>query len=145
MLRMAKFITAFALTALITLFASSAMAAQEKPVNPKTCYECHDVVKELHAGGKHKNVNCVSCHSGLKDHLADSSKRPVVDTSWEACGQCHKNQHDTFLQVNKHRPARDEKISADKQSSQPLLGQTDDGTRFHKGTRTHQKPPLYAS
>ncbi|WP_165871297.1 ammonia-forming cytochrome c nitrite reductase subunit c552 [Seleniivibrio woodruffii] len=137
---MTKFILVVAMTAMVMLFASSAMAAMEKPVNAKQCYECHDVVKELHAGGKHKNVNCVNCHSGLKEHLADSSKRPMVDTSWEACGKCHKNQHDSFLKVNKHRPARDEKSQLTNRAPNPFWDKLMMGhgfTKEHALTRSH--------
>jgi hypothetical protein len=85
-------------------------AAAEKPVTASTCYGCHEPVKQLHAGGKHKGVNCVSCHSGLEKHMKNPGPdtRPVTNTSWEACGQCHKDQYQSFMQVAKHRPARDE-------------------------------------
>lgn len=129
-----------AMAALFVLVAGTAMAAQEKPVNPKTCYECHDVVAELHAGGKHKNVNCINCHSGLQAHLADSSKRPAVDTSWEACGKCHKDQHSSFLQVSKHRPARDEKSQLTNRAPNPYWDKLMMGhgfTKEHGLTRSH--------
>lgn len=140
MFKVTRFLMVTAMAAFFVLFAATAMAAKEKPVNPKTCYECHDVVKELHAGGKHKNVNCVNCHSGLKEHLADSSKHPVVDTSWEACGQCHKDQHDSFLTVSKHRPARDEKSQLTNRAPNPYWDKLMMGhgfTKEHGLTRSH--------
>ena len=65
----------------------------EKPAKVEICYGCHEPVKELHAGSKHKNVNCVACHSGIENHLADASKRPVTRTDLAACGTCHQNQY----------------------------------------------------
>ena len=49
----------FAWAALIGLSAAAetarqtARAPQSKDVKPDACYQCHDVIKALHAGGKH--------------------------------------------------------------------------------------------
>ncbi len=128
---------------MLLVSAQSAEAAQKaavKKVDPKTCYECHDVVQGLHQSGKHKGVNCISCHGGLDEHLKDSSKRPEVFKSWDACGACHKDQHDSFLKVNKHRPARDEKSNTTNRAPNPLWDKLMAGhgfTKEHALTRSH--------
>ena len=73
----------------------------EKTVNAAACYECHGTVKDLHKSGKHAGVNCVNCHKGLEKHLKDQAPetRPATDTSWEACGKCHSDQYDSFMNV----------------------------------------------
>lgn len=81
----------------------------EKPAKVEICYGCHEPVKELHAGSKHKNVNCVACHSGIENHLADASKRPVTRTDLAACGACHQNQYQSFQTMNWNKTARSEK------------------------------------
>ncbi|GAB7141299.1 ammonia-forming cytochrome c nitrite reductase subunit c552 [Deferribacterales bacterium RsTz2092] len=88
--------------------AGKAAQGQSK-VKLAQCFECHDTVGTLHKSGTHKDVNCISCHTELAAHLADSADRPGTDTSWQSCGQCHAQQMDTMLQVSYHRPARDEK------------------------------------
>ena len=56
------------------------------------CYDCHDTIKDLHKAGKHVKVGCASCHSNLENHMANPGPdtRPSTNTSWEACGKCHK-------------------------------------------------------
>jgi formate-dependent nitrite reductase cytochrome c552 subunit len=121
--------------------AKKAMAA-EKDVAVQTCYECHDPVKQLHTMGKHAKVNCVKCHSGLAKHTADPGPdtRPVTDTSWEACGACHKEQYDSYMKVALHRPARDEKSQLTNRSPNPFWDKLMAGhvfTKEHNLTRSH--------
>ncbi len=114
----------------------------EKPVKPEACYQCHDVIKGLHAGSKHARVNCVSCHSGLAKHLADPgpATRPLTDVSWEACGRCHQAQYDSFLKEAYHRPARDEKSQLTGRAPNPFWDKLMMGhgfTKEHNATRSH--------
>ncbi len=122
--------------------AGQAKTAVEKDVDVKTCYGCHDPIKTLHTMGKHSKVNCVNCHSGIAAHLKapGPDTRPVTDTSWEACGKCHKDQFDSYMQVAKHRPARDEKSQLTNRSPNPFWDKLMAGhgfTKEHNLTRSH--------
>lgn len=114
----------------------------ENPVKVEECYDCHDPIKSLHKMGKHAKVNCVNCHSGLEKHLKNpgAETRPVTDTSWEACGQCHKEQYDSFMKVSYHRPARDEKSQLTNRAPNPFWDKLMMGhgfTKEHNLTRSH--------
>ncbi|TAN39515.1 MAG: ammonia-forming cytochrome c nitrite reductase subunit c552 [Nitrospirae bacterium] len=117
-------------------------AAQEKAVKVDACYECHAQIKELHKMGKHIKLNCVSCHTGLDKHLKNPGPdtRPVTATSWEACGKCHKEQFDSFMNEAFHRPARDEKSQLTGRSPNPYWDKLMAGhgfTKEHNTTRSH--------
>lgn len=123
--------------------AAAQEAKKEKAVKPEECYDCHDVVKELHTGGKHAKVNCVNCHGGLERHLNDPGPdtRPMTDVSWEACGRCHKEQYDSFMKEAYHRPARDEKSQLTGRSPNPFWDKLMMGhgfTKEHDATRGHK-------
>jgi nitrite reductase (cytochrome c-552) len=114
----------------------------EKPVKVEACFECHKTVKELHGMGKHAKVNCVACHSGVAKHLQDPGPdtRPETDVSWEACGQCHKEQYDSFMKEAYHRPARDEKSQLTNRAPNPFWDKLMMGhgfTKEHNLTRSH--------
>lgn len=129
-----------ALAGLMLLAAIQPAEAAQKNVDPQSCYACHDVVEGLHTAGKHQEVNCISCHGGLDAHLEDSSKRPEVFKAWDACGACHGDQHGSFLQVSKHRPARDEKSNYHNRAPNPLWDKLMSGhgfTKEHALTRSH--------
>jgi len=116
---------------------------KEKAVNVQTCYSCHEPIKELHTMGKHAKVNCVNCHSGLDKHLKSPGKetRPVTDMSWEACGQCHKEQYESFMKEAYHRPARDEKSQLTNRAPNPFWDKLMAGhgfTKEHALTRSHK-------
>ncbi len=117
-------------------------AAAEKDADVKDCYECHEPIKELHTMGKHVKVNCVNCHSGLAKHVANPGPetRPATNTAWEACGKCHKDQFESFMQVAKNRPARDEKSQLTGRSPDPFWDKLMAGhgfTKEHNTTRSH--------
>jgi formate-dependent nitrite reductase cytochrome c552 subunit len=123
--------------------ADAKKTAVEKPVKVETCYECHAPVKELHAMGKHAKVNCASCHKGLDKHVKSPGPdtRPATDTSWEACGQCHKEQYESFMKEAYHRPARDEKSQLTNRSPNPFwdkLMMPHGFTKEHALTRSHK-------
>ncbi|MHB8881001.1 MAG: ammonia-forming cytochrome c nitrite reductase subunit c552 [Thermodesulfovibrionales bacterium] len=117
-------------------------AEQEKAVKVEACYDCHAQIKELHKMGKHMKLNCVSCHTGLDRHLKNPGPdtRPVTVTSWEACGKCHKDQFDSFMNETYHRPARDEKSQLTGRSPNPYWDKLMAGhgfTKEHNTTRSH--------
>jgi len=119
-----------------------AAKTSEKSVNVDTCYGCHDVIKQLHTMGNHAKVNCVNCHSGLDKHVANPGPdtRPVTDTSWEACGKCHKEQYNSFMKEAYHRPARDEKSQLTNRAPNPFWDKLMAGhgfTKEHNLTRSH--------
>ncbi|MDI6800751.1 MAG: ammonia-forming cytochrome c nitrite reductase subunit c552 [Thermodesulfovibrionales bacterium] len=89
--------------------ADAQKAAPAKDVKVETCYGCHALVKDFHANGKHKGVNCVNCHSGLDEHLKNPADRPKSNTDHEACGKCHKNEMESFLGHNYEKKAQFDK------------------------------------
>ena len=94
----------------LTTAAKSKPAA--KPVNDgrATCYECHDEVKALKEGSKHAKLSCKTCHDKLDAHISDPEKnKPVTIIDQALCGKCHKNQYDSFFNVNHDGGARKEK------------------------------------
>jgi len=135
-------ITAALSTILFITTATSAKAVQEKPAAVDTCYNCHDTIKQLRSMGKHARINCASCHAGLVKHVENPGPdtRPVTDTSWKACGQCHAGQYATFMQQTYHRPARDEKSQLTNRAPNPFWDKLMAGhgfTKEHALTRSH--------
>lgn len=117
-------------------------AVKEKAVAAATCYNCHDPIKQLRAMGKHATVNCNNCHTGLAKHLdaPGPDTRPVTLTSWETCGQCHKQQYQSFMKETYHRPARDEKSQLTNRAPNPFWDKLMAGhgfTKEHNLTRSH--------
>lgn len=116
---------------------------KQADVKVDACYGCHDPIKQLHTMGKHSKNNCTNCHSGdFKKHMENPGPdtRPITDTSWEACGQCHKEQFDSFMKVAMHRPARDEKSQLTNRSPNPFWDKLMAGhgfTKEHNLTRSH--------
>lgn len=119
-----------------------AMKSKEKGVKVETCYGCHSTVRDLHKMGSHSKVNCSNCHMGLEKHLANPGPdtRPKTDMAWEACGQCHKEQYETFMKSAYHRPARDDKSQLTNRSPNPFwekLMAPHGFTKEHSLTRSH--------
>jgi nitrite reductase (cytochrome c-552) len=117
-------------------------APKEANVKVEVCYGCHDPIRQLHTMGKHSKNNCANCHSGLAKHVANPGPdtRPETNTSWEACGQCHKEQYESFMKVAMHRPARDEKSQLTNRSPNPFWDKLMAGhgfTKEHGLTRSH--------
>ena len=124
----------------------AAKTAETKPaeadVKVDACFGCHATVKDLHKMGKHTKLNCTKCHSGLAKHLSapGPDTRPATNLSWEACGQCHKEQMQSFMQEAYHRPARDEKSQLTGRSPNPYWDKLMAGhgfTKEHNTTRSH--------
>jgi formate-dependent nitrite reductase cytochrome c552 subunit len=122
------------------VLASSALAVKESPVKEGKCFECHDEIQALKTAGKHAKINCVSCHSGTAEHLADSDKKPVTRVDLEACGGCHKDQYDSFATLNLKKPARVEKSLLTERSPNPFWDKLMMGhgfTKEHAAPRSH--------
>lgn len=114
----------------------------QKLIDMDSCYNCHGIIKELHKSGKHFEINCSFCHKGLDQHLSTPipANRPITDTSWETCGQCHKEQYNSFMKGSYHRPARDEKSQLTNRAPNPLWDKLMMGHSFtieHGLTRPH--------
>lgn len=113
-----------------------------KSLDAAPCYNCHETVRDLHKSGKHAKITCSNCHGNLEKHLSGPGPdtRPPTDTSWEACGKCHKEQYITSLKVAHHRPARDEKSQLTNRAPNPLWDKLMMGhgfTKEHALTRSH--------
>lgn len=97
----------------LTTAAKSKPAAKEsKTANDGrgTCYECHDEVKALKEGSKHSALSCKTCHDKLDAHISDPEKnKPVTIIDQALCGKCHKNQYESFYNINHDGGARKEK------------------------------------
>ncbi|HEX9191199.1 MAG TPA: hypothetical protein VF847_03820, partial [Candidatus Deferrimicrobiaceae bacterium] len=66
---------------LLSTATAPAAAPAAKPAGgagENTCYDCHELIKELKTSGKHAGVGCDKCHAGIAEHLADSDKKPVT-------------------------------------------------------------------
>src|SRR5512134_2193667 len=112
----------------------------DAPVAEGKCFDCHDEIKGLKTGSKHAKVNCVSCHSGTAEHLADSDKKPATRVDLEACGGCHKDQYDSFGTLNLKKPARVEKSLLTERSPNPFWDKLMMGhgfTKEHASPRSH--------
>ncbi len=109
-----------------------------QPVDVKTCYACHTDIAEFHARGMHATVNCISCHSGLDEHIKDMTFRPYTRMDHMACGTCHYLQYDSYFTMNWDRLARDEKAQpAEKAAELDLLLMPHGFTREHSLQRSH--------
>ena len=74
------------------------------------CYDCHDEVKALKEGSKHSGLSCKTCHDKMDAHMQDPEKnKPVTIIDQALCGKCHKNQMESFYNVNHDGGARKEK------------------------------------
>lgn len=83
-----------------------------KPVNDgrAACYECHEEVKALKEGSKHAALSCRTCHDGMDEHMKDPEKnKPITIIDQALCGKCHKNQMQSFYDINRDGGARKEK------------------------------------
>lgn len=127
-----------ACVASLTAYSSDKVqGAKEAPVQETTCYGCHTPIRDLHQGSKHAAVNCVQCHTGVAEHLADIKKRPGTRTDHQACGTCHRAQYESFFTMNWERRARDEKVSPTSKSPIVLW---DTLMMGHGFTREHALP-----
>ena len=102
----------------------------------QTCYSCHSEIKELHSTGKHKNLNCGVCHANFGKHLENPMEnKPLTRFEHAVCGQCHKDQYESFVSVNLASPPKIEKATSTSRS--PLF---DNLMRPHGFTREHAEP-----
>ncbi|OQX20657.1 MAG: hypothetical protein BWK76_00370 [Desulfobulbaceae bacterium A2] len=130
------------LTVLGVMTWSDFAPAKDAPVDPGQCFDCHATVEKLHGSGKHAQINCIECHSGLSAHLENQTPetRPRTHMGWDTCGACHKPQLESFLKTSYHRPARDEKSQLTNRAPQPYWDKLMMGhgfTKEHALTRSH--------
>lgn len=108
------------------------------PVEVATCYACHAQIKEFHTKGKHANINCISCHTGLEKHLADVKSRPGTKVDQKTCAACHSLQYESFFTMNWKRLAREEKAQPTKKAPAfDYLMMPHGFTREHNMQRSH--------
>ncbi|MBZ0157147.1 MAG: ammonia-forming cytochrome c nitrite reductase subunit c552 [Alphaproteobacteria bacterium] len=107
----------------------------QKAVKASDCYGCHDAIKDFHTRGKHAKVSCSRCHEALDLHLKDSAVKPATRTDHAACGQCHKEQYESFVSANLESKAKVEKATF--KSRSPLF---DTLSMPHAFTKEHDEP-----
>ncbi|MBI1921277.1 MAG: ammonia-forming cytochrome c nitrite reductase subunit c552 [Geobacter sp.] len=103
------------------------------------CYECHDEVKAMKEGSKHAKLACSVCHEKLKEHLANPDVKPGTTIDQALCGKCHKDQFNSFYQVNYENPWKKEKSAPAGRSpmQEKLLG-------AHGFNKEHNEPRGHA-
>ncbi len=126
----------FALAALLLAapVAHAAAPAKEKAVPVSECYGCHERIEGYHQGGKHAKVPCGSCHANLAAH-AGGGETPVTRMDHAACGACHRDQYQSFREVNLKSAAKVEKSTY--KSRSPLFDKLIAGHAFAK---EHDEP-----
>lgn len=114
--------------------------AEVKKVDEAVCFGCHPEVQRLKNMGKHaQGLNCVLCHSETAPHMADSAKKPITRLDPQACGNCHKEQWQTLMEVNIKSKAKVEKATTTSRS--PTF---DKLMMPHGFTREHAEPRSHA-
>jgi hypothetical protein len=67
--------------------------AQAKPIHyagHQACENCHGDITETKSKGRHKGVNCESCHGPLENHVEDpGSVQPAKLETPSLCPRCH--------------------------------------------------------
>lgn len=107
-----------------------------KKVDEAVCFGCHPQVQDLMGRGKHaKDVHCALCHSETSGHLEDSAKKPFTRLDFESCGNCHKEQLRTLMEVNLKSKAKLEKATTTSRS--PM---SDKLLMPHPFTKEHDEP-----
>lgn len=109
--------------------------AQAQPVDESLCYACHKEIQEMKVGTKHQGVNCGICHINALDHARDITKKPVTKMDHATCGQCHKDQYESFVANNLQSKPKVEKATTTSRS--PLFDQL---MMPHPFTREHAEP-----
>ncbi len=135
----------FACVFLSAFFLSTVLAVkevQQKSVEPESCFGCHPEIGDLWNDGKHKGkLNCVQCHSNLQAHLESGPDvKPVTNVDPANCGNCHKDQFETYFTVNLKKPARIEKSLLTERSPNPYWDKLMAGhgfTKEHNAPRSH--------
>lgn len=112
MFRKLFLVTALALVASSSAHALGTGRAAGTPVtppknpiaNPAQCLSCHTTINKLHTRGAHKDVNCGSCHDVTAEHSKSPSakNRPVTHFEYEACSQCHQEEHKDLMDPKYH-------------------------------------------
>jgi len=126
------------LAALAMLALPSGVLAKAGEVDKKECFGCHAEVEQLHQDSKHAKLACETCHSGMEAHLKDPEIKPVTSLELSTCGSCHKDQYDSFYQVDWEAQARKEKgVPTGRSPMQDKLLAPHGFTREHNEPRAH--------
>lgn len=128
-------IVTVALLSSLMLSQSSLPGAHAQPVDESLCFACHREIREMKIGTKHEGVNCGICHTGALEHARDITKKPVTKMDQATCGQCHKDQYESFVANNLQSKPKVEKASTTSRS--PLFDQL---MMPHPFTREHAEP-----
>ena len=124
----------------VSLIGSAAMAKKEtgpapKAVKAEACFQCHDEIRQFAKKGKHAQLSCTTCHEMLDKHMEDPGKKPITKMDHATCGKCHKEQYESFVEVNHESKAKVEKSSF--KSRSPLF---DKLMAPHGFTKEHGEP-----
>lgn len=122
----------------LLVLTSQALASKKvtkDTADSKTCYQCHDEIKALKEGSKHAKLDCGQCHGNLSEHLGNPDTKPSTNLGLDNCGRCHKDQYDSYFQVNYHKRAKKEKAIPDGRA--PMLDKLLAGHGF---TKEHAEP-----
>ena len=118
--------------------ASHAKPAQAEKINKDDCFGCHAEVEKLHKDSKHAKLDCSLCHTGTGKHLEDPANKPVTSLELATCGNCHKDQYDSFYRVNWDAQARKEKgVPTGRSPYQDKLLAPHGFTKEHGEPRSH--------
>lgn len=106
-------------------------------VDKETCFACHGDIKAFKTRGKHQNLNCGVCHSELEAHLGNPVRvKAKTKIDHAVCGQCHKDQYESFISSYYKKNVLQEKSTP--QGRSPIL--FDNIMRPHGFTREHAEP-----
>ena len=131
-------VTLLAMAAVAWLPTGATAAAKAAKINRDDCFGCHAEVKELHQDSKHAKLACDTCHSGTDQHLEDPANKPVTSLELSTCGDCHKDQYDSFYRMNYDAQGRKEKGGPTGRSpSQDKLLAPHGFTKEHNEPRAH--------
>ncbi|MDO5530883.1 ammonia-forming cytochrome c nitrite reductase subunit c552 [Sutterella sp.] len=75
------------------------------------CAACHPNITKAHAGTKHENVACTSCHTGLDEHLKSPKARPTTNLDPANCGMCHQPQYTSLYKDEGRAPRISKKVT----------------------------------
>lgn len=119
---------AFAMT-----LGGSAWAANSQDTS---CMACHADFAKSHQSGAHKEIACVACHQGTKDHLKDPKKHPTSPFDPASCGACHQDQYKSAFKMS-DKEIRRSKKSTDGPAPDPFFDRALGGHGF---TKEHDIP-----
>ncbi len=126
------------IAAAVALAFTPSVNAAEK-INQQMCTACHGNIGQFHTAGKHKDLSCTSCHTGLEKHAGNPGKetRPVTSMDPQTCGNCHPAQFESMYKVNTAITPRASKKAAESVAPSPFF---DRAMGMHGFTKEHNEP-----